>query len=98
MSLVQQWILPLEQAVLGSLKQYAAQTGLCLVIVTHRPAVVDIVERLIVIDHAEIVADGPKSIVLKMLEPVPTTPTKAQEAHITAPVIEQSTEQTTTAD
>lgn len=76
--------LPLEQAILSALKQYAAQTGMCLVIVTHRPAVVDIVDRLIVIDHAEIVADGPKAMVLEMLKPpVPPTPSCAPELRTT---------------
>lgn len=80
--------LPLEQAILSALKQFAAQTGMCLIIVTHRPAVVDIADRLIVIDHAEIVADGEKATVLKMLEPTPPAQPQAQEA--TTKTVQQS--------
>lgn len=87
--------LPLEQAILSALKQFAAQTGMCLIIVTHRPAVVDIAERLIVIDHAEIVADGEKSIVLKMLEPASPTATAAQANTSEKKVTQEFTEQMT---
>ncbi len=59
--------LQLELSILNALKTFAAQANICLVIVTHRPAVVDIAQRLVVIDHAEIVADGDKATVLALL-------------------------------
>lgn len=88
--------LPLEQAILITLKQFAAQSGMCLIIVTHRPAVVDIVDRLIVIDHAEIVADGEKSAVLKMLEPI-TAPVSTKQAQATTAINDTKASQSATA-
>jgi ATP-binding cassette, subfamily C, bacterial LapB len=44
-----------------------AIAGRTLVLVTHRPALLDLVDRLIVLDAGKIVADGPKATVLEQL-------------------------------
>lgn len=50
------------------LKQLAGATGDCtLVMVTHRPAVLELVHRVIVVDAGRVVMDGPKSQVLAAL-------------------------------
>ncbi len=38
-----------------------------LVVVTHRPALLDVVDRIIVVDGGRVVADGPKAVVLAAL-------------------------------
>jgi ATP-binding cassette subfamily C protein LapB len=38
-----------------------------LVVVTHRPALLDVVDRVIVVDGGRILADGPKAAVLAAL-------------------------------
>ena len=40
-----------------------------LLVVTHRPTILDLVDRIIVIDQGKIVANGPKDDVLKLLMP-----------------------------
>lgn len=50
------------------LKQLAGATGECtLVMVTHRPAVLELVHRVIVVDAGRVVMDGPKAQVLAAL-------------------------------
>ncbi len=44
-----------------------AMQGQTLVMVTHRPAVLDVVDRIIVVDHGKLLADGPKAKVLALL-------------------------------
>jgi ATP-binding cassette, subfamily C, bacterial LapB len=61
------------------LRQLHAACGHCtLVMVTHRPAVLDLVTRVIVIDAGRVVLDGPKAKVLAALSgqatPVPPMP------------------------
>jgi ATP-binding cassette, subfamily C, bacterial LapB len=56
-----------ESALLSSVKQYCTQTGAGLVIVTHRPAVLDIVDRLIVMEDGRVQLDGPKASVMQAL-------------------------------
>ena len=41
--------------------------GQTLIVVTHRPALLDVVDRIIVVDGGKILADGPKAHVLAML-------------------------------
>jgi ATP-binding cassette subfamily C protein LapB len=41
--------------------------GLTLVVVTHRPTVLELVDRLVVLDQTKVVADGPKAVVLAQL-------------------------------
>lgn len=45
----------------------AAVHGQTLVVVTHRPALLDVVDRIIVVDGGRILADGPKAKVLALL-------------------------------
>jgi ATP-binding cassette subfamily C protein LapB len=50
------------------LRQLKEAVGRCtLIVVTHRPAVLDLVERIVVVDAGRIVMDGPKAQVLAML-------------------------------
>jgi ATP-binding cassette, subfamily C, bacterial LapB len=56
-----------ETALLASVKQYCTQTGAGLVIVTHRPAVLEIVDRLIVMEDGRVQLDGPKASVMQAL-------------------------------
>src|SRR5690606_27205142 len=49
-----------EAAVIGRLKPALADRTL--VIVTHRTSLLDLVDRVIVLDQGRVVADGPKSI------------------------------------
>lgn len=54
-----------EEAVKASLSQFSK--GRTLVVVTHRSSLLDLVDRLIVIDAGKIVADGPKADVVAAL-------------------------------
>lgn len=54
-----------EARVLENLRGYSA--GRTLVLITHRMTLLDIVDRLIVVDQGRIIADGPKDKVLKAL-------------------------------
>nr|MBX2824975.1 type I secretion system permease/ATPase [Gammaproteobacteria bacterium] len=61
-----------EKAVLSSLSQWCAKPFAdgrqrTIVIVTHRPQVLDIVERVIVVDAGRVIVDGPKEIVMQQL-------------------------------
>jgi ATP-binding cassette, subfamily C, bacterial LapB len=75
-----------ESAVLASLKEYADRTGATLIIVTHRPAVLDILDRLMVFEAGRILLDGPKASALQALKamgarkPAQPPETKASEA------------------
>jgi ATP-binding cassette subfamily C protein LapB len=51
-----------------------------LVMVTHRPAVLDLVTRVVVIDAGKVVLDGPKNLVLAALSgAVPPAPSGAPQ-------------------
>ena len=54
-----------EEAVKGRLGPFLK--GRTVVLVTHRPSLLDLVDRIIVIDRGQIVADGPKAQVLETL-------------------------------
>jgi ATP-binding cassette subfamily C protein LapB len=54
-----------EESVKRKLREYAAHKTM--LIVTHRTALLDLVERIIVIDNGKIVADGPKASVIEAL-------------------------------
>jgi len=54
-----------EDAVKQQLRNYAA--GRTMLVVTHRTSLLDLVERMIVIDRGKIVADGPKDKVIEAL-------------------------------
>jgi ATP-binding cassette subfamily C protein LapB len=67
--------------------------GRTLVVVTHRPALLDVVDRVVVVDGGRILADGPKAEVLAMLagqkpgvRPAPPVPQSEPEAMAPAPV------------
>jgi ATP-binding cassette subfamily C protein LapB len=55
----------LEAHVTKALADYAKDRTM--VLITHKPALLDLVDRLIVLDEGEIVADGPKALVLDSL-------------------------------
>jgi ATP-binding cassette subfamily C protein LapB len=54
-----------ERAILDRLA--ATRQGKTLVVVTHRPALLAIVERIVVLDRGRVVADGPRDEVLAQL-------------------------------
>jgi ATP-binding cassette subfamily C protein LapB len=54
-----------EDTVKRQLRDYAA--GKTLIVVTHRTSLLDLVDRLIVVDAGKIVADGPKEKVVEAL-------------------------------
>jgi ATP-binding cassette, subfamily C, bacterial LapB len=50
------------------LRQLKEATGnRTLIVVTHRPAVLDLVNRIVVVDNGKLVMDGPKGAVLAAL-------------------------------
>ncbi len=54
-----------EQAVIAGLREYSQ--GRTLVLVTHKPALLNLVDRIIVMDAGRVVMDGPREQVLKQL-------------------------------
>ena len=54
-----------EQVVKRSLKEF--MEGRTAVVVTHRTSLLDLVDRVIVLDHGRVVADGPKQQVIQAL-------------------------------
>ena len=71
------------------LKQLARAAGRCtLVMVTHRPAVLELADRIVVIDNGKLSVDGPKAPVLAMLSgnarPAPAAAAPA-DAPVAAP-------------
>jgi ATP-binding cassette subfamily C protein LapB len=54
-----------EEEIKQKLGSFAA--GKTLIVVTHRTSLLDLVERIIVIDAGKIVADGPKTQVVEAL-------------------------------
>jgi ATP-binding cassette subfamily C protein LapB len=66
------------QSELLFLRQLKEAIGTCtLVVVTHRPAVLELVERVIVLDSGRIVMDGPKQAVLAALSGSKPAPAQA---------------------
>ncbi len=55
-----------EEALKNRLRQFAA--GKTMLLVTHRNSLLDLVDRLIVIDNGQIMADGPKAQVVEALQ------------------------------
>ncbi|MEN9894109.1 MAG: hypothetical protein RLY78_4404 [Pseudomonadota bacterium] len=56
------------QSELGFLRQLKESVGDCtLIVVTHRPAVLEMVQRIVVVDAGRVVMDGPKAQVLAAL-------------------------------
>jgi ATP-binding cassette subfamily C protein LapB len=59
------------QSEVAFLRQLKQACGDCtLVVVTHRPAVLELVERVVVVDNGKVVLDGPKGAVLAALSGV----------------------------
>ena len=70
-----------EVAFLRQLKE--AALGCTLVVVTHRPAVLELVERIVVVDGGRIVMDGPKAAVLAVLSGAkPAAPSGEGNVHM----------------
>jgi ATP-binding cassette subfamily C protein LapB len=70
-----------ETALLARLAGFVARHRATLIMVTHRPAVLDIVDRVIVIDKGQKLQDGPKAAVLAALTPArPEKPAAAPRA------------------
>jgi ATP-binding cassette, subfamily C, bacterial LapB len=57
-----------ETAILSAIRHYADRHSATLLIVTHRPAVLDIVDRLMVFEAGRLLLDGPKASVLQALK------------------------------
>jgi len=75
-----------ELAFLRQLKEAAKDCTL--VMVTHRPAVLELVQRIIVVDAGKVVMDGPKAQVLAALsgaKPVQAAPAAAANGAPAAP-------------
>ena len=74
------------QSEVSFLRHLQQACGHCtLIVVTHRPAVLDLVQRIVVIDGGRVVADGPKAQVLAALAAppaaVPGTPVPLRPAN-----------------
>lgn len=87
-----------ELQFLRQLKEAMTQSQGTLIVVTHRPAVLELVQRIVVVDGGRIVMDGPRDAVLAALSgarpPGGTEPAEAQKVriHPTAqPVAKSST-------
>lgn len=57
-----------EQAFVNAL--LGALPGKTLVLITHKPTLLALVERIVVLDAGRVVADGPKETVLQLLSQV----------------------------
>jgi ATP-binding cassette subfamily C protein LapB len=55
-----------EQAYVNALLEYLP--GKTLILVTHKPTLLALAERIIVLDYGRVVADGPKDKVLQALQ------------------------------
>jgi ATP-binding cassette subfamily C protein LapB len=59
-----------EQAIVNSLVGTLA--GKTLILITHKPTLLSLVDRIVVLDSGRVVADGPKDKVMQMLsQPAP---------------------------
>ncbi len=66
------------QSEVAFLRQLKEASGHCtLLMVTHRPAVLELVQRVVVVDGGRVVLDGPKDQVLAALSGKPAAPTAA---------------------
>jgi ATP-binding cassette subfamily C protein LapB len=69
------------QSELAFLRQlHESARGCTLIMVTHRPAVLELVQRIIVVDAGKIVMDGPKAQVLAALSGTRPMPQPGQPA------------------
>lgn len=56
-----------ERIIMNALARHAAERGIGYLIVTHRPALLDYVDRMLVIDSGTVAANGPKTEVMRLL-------------------------------
>ncbi len=71
------------QSEVAFLRQLKEATGHCtLLMVTHRPAVLELVNRVVVVDGGRVVLDGPKDQVLAALSGKPTAPNQGSKVHM----------------
>ena len=71
------------QSEVAFLRQLKETTGQCtLLMVTHRPAVLELVTRVVVVDGGRVVLDGPKDQVLAALSGKSTAPGPASKVHM----------------
>ncbi|MCL4775691.1 MAG: hypothetical protein KJZ98_17260, partial [Burkholderiaceae bacterium] len=64
-----------EQQILRSIAQWARSgRERTLVIVTHRPQVLEIVDRIVVVEQGRIIVDGPRAQVIEQLQKGITVP------------------------
>ena len=54
-----------EKLFIASLKPYVEQKTM--VLITHKSTMLELIDRLIVVNEGQIVADGPKDQIIKML-------------------------------
>ncbi|MGL5139063.1 MAG: ATP-binding cassette domain-containing protein, partial [Beijerinckiaceae bacterium] len=78
-----------ETRLLAELGGYVGRERATLIIVTHRPAVLDIVDRVIVLDRGRKVQDGPKAMILSALSgnaaPKPAPASSTNTVTVSAP-------------
>ena len=71
------------QSEVAFLRQLKEAAGDCtLVMVTHRPAVLELVQRIVVVDAGRVVMDGPKDQVLAALQGKPAAAPGPQGANV----------------
>ena len=56
-----------ETQVINGLKQYLEETQATLLVSSHMPAILSLVDRVVVFANGQIVADGPRDTVMKQL-------------------------------
>ena len=67
-----------EQSFVKKIDEFIKEEKRTLILATHKPAMLSLVDRVIVLDHGKIVADGPKENILEKLSQVkPPKPTPA---------------------
>jgi ATP-binding cassette subfamily C protein LapB len=69
-----------EAVVLKALQQLSH--GRTLVVVTHKPALLPLFDRLIVVTQGRVVLDGPRDAVLARLQAARTEPVKAESSQV----------------
>ena len=65
-----------EMQVLAALREWIGNKTM--IVVTHRPQLLDLVDRIIVMEQGQIVMDGPKAAVLAQLSGKAPSPQQAQ--------------------
>ena len=74
---------------LRQLKEAAGERTL--IMVTHRPAVLELVDRIMVVDNGKVVLDGPKAAVLAALSGArPAAPQQAPQRPAAVPPVQRA--------